>query len=100
MEDELGYSFFKILDKKCSIKRLTKFDIIDKRLIFEKCNLLVNKDVIIFQGIQVNIFDRIVQNFIITNNPEKLTSEFSSWQTIKPISIEYGENKSEIKYIF
>ena len=27
LEDELGYSFFKILDKKCSIKRLTKFDI-------------------------------------------------------------------------
>lgn len=93
--------FYKILNKKCSIKRLTKIDFIDRTLMFQKCNLLVEKDFIIIQGIStVSVFDSIVRNIIFTKDPDNLKKVFSGWEIIKPHEVELNINETQIKIVF
>ncbi len=100
LETKHFLKFYKILNKKCSIKRLSSFAIVDKNLMFERCNILVENNFIIVQGIKTFPLNSIVRNFIITDKPENLLAIYSSWEIIKPLEIEMNIKKTEIKIIF
>ncbi len=91
----------KILNKKCAIKRLTKIDFIDRTLMFQKCNILIEQDFIILQGISTSsIFDNTVRNIIFTKDTNKLNVGFSGWEIIKPHEVELNINETQIKIVF
>lgn len=100
LEKSFSLNFYKILNKKCSIKRLSHFDIVDRNLIFQKCNILVENDFIVIQGKQSYFFSSIISNFIITKTPQNFVNTFLSWEIVKPINVELNANKTEIKIVF
>lgn len=93
---ELDASFIKILQKKCSVKRIDSSGIIDKRFSFDSCNLFVSDKFVAFQGIQNIPFKQVLVNIIFCENPSEIN--FSKWDVVKPISVELSEN--EIKIVF
>ena len=100
LKNTLSLNFYKIENKKCSIKRLSKIDFIDKRLQFNKCNIFIEKDFVILQGIQDYFFKVISFNFIICKKEQNLIPNFKEWEICVPKNIESGVNKSEVKIIF
>lgn len=98
LPSEFDPPLVKILGKKCSIKRIDKVDIIDKRFSFDSCNLFVSDDFIAFQGIQNITFKQILVNIIFCENPSEI--KYSKWDIVKPISVELSKNENEMKFIF
>ncbi len=98
LSSELDSSLLKILEKKCSIKRIDSIDIIDKRFSFDSCNLFVSDKFIAFQGIQNITFKQVLVNIIFCENTSEI--KFSKWDVVKPISVELSKNENEIKIIF
>lgn len=98
LSSELDPTLIKILGKKCSVKRINSSDIVDKRFLFESCNLFVSDKFIAFQGIQNITFKQILVNIIFCENQSEI--KLLKWDVVKPISVELSKNENEIKVVF
>jgi hypothetical protein len=100
LKEAFSLNFYEIQNKKCSIKRLSKIDFIDKRLLFNKCNLFIENDFVIIQGIEDLFFKTIALNFIVTGKGKNITNDFKGWNIYIPKVIEISESKKEMKIVF
>lgn len=100
LKEIFSLNFYEIQNKRCSIKRLSKIDFIDKSLIFNKCNLFIENDFVIIQGIQDLLFKTIALNFIVTGKGKNITNDFKDWNIYIPKVIEMSESKTEVKIVF
>lgn len=101
LDNSFSAVFRKISNKKCSIKRLSKIDWIEKTLMFKKCNIFVKNEFIVVQGIDIlTFFDYVVRDLIFTSQPDNFKDILRKWEVIKPLEVELNSNRTEIKIIF
>lgn len=96
-------NFYKISDKKCSVKRLNKvnqIEIKDNSYLFDKCDIYIENDFVLIQGFKETFYKYNVRSFILTNNLELFKKKFNNWAVLQPIFVEFNTNKTQVKIVY
>ena len=94
-------SFYKILDKNCSVKRLNRtarIEIKDNSYLFNKCDIYIEDGFILILGFQDIFFKSITRTFIIAADIEKFKHKFDNWTVLKPKLVELNQTQLKIVY--
>lgn len=95
--------FYKISNKNCSVKRLTRasqIEIKDTSYLFDKCDIYIENDFTLIKGFTDSFFKYATRGFIITKDVVKLQNKFNNWTVLKPKLVEINPNKTQIKIVY
>jgi|SRR6218665_1125485 len=76
---ESGLDFYKISDKNCSVKRLSRanrVEIKDTSYLFDKCTIYLFDGFILIQGFKDDFFKSATRTFVIVSDAEKGKNRF------------------------
>ncbi|MGC4040963.1 MAG: hypothetical protein QM710_09335 [Flavobacterium sp.] len=96
--NEFDEKVIRIMDKPCSVKRLKEIDVIDKRYLFQKCNLFVGDKFVALQGIDDLLFRQVLVNVMFVEG--SFDPKYFKWDIVKPHLVELSENGNQIKIVF
>ena len=98
---DFGLDFYKISDKNCSVKRLSRanqFEIKDTSYLFDKCTIYLFDGFVLLQGYKDDFFKSSTQIFAIASDTEKFKNRFQNWTFLEPKLVEINQTQLKIVY--
>lgn len=98
---DFGLDFYKISDKNCSVKRLSRanqVEIKDTSYLFDKCTLYLFDGFVLIQGYKDDFFKSSTRTFVIASDAEKTKNRFYDWTFLEPKLLEINQTQLKIVY--
>lgn len=98
---ESGLDFYKIADKSCSVRRLSRanqVEIKDTSYLFDKCTLYLFDGFVLIQGFKDDFFKSSTRTFVIGAAAGKLKNTLDNWTFLEPKHVETNPTQLKIVY--